>query len=85
MPASLVAAIIDAAALHGAAIPVLPVAETVKRIDGEIVTETVTAPLDPASALYSFQPQAVILAVQSYETAALREWLRVASEPRAGH
>jgi 2-C-methyl-D-erythritol 4-phosphate cytidylyltransferase/2-C-methyl-D-erythritol 2,4-cyclodiphosphate synthase len=41
VPASLVVAIIDAANRHGAAIPVLPVAETVKRIDGQIVAETV--------------------------------------------
>ena len=33
--------------------------------------------LDPASSLYSFEPQAVVMAVQWYEIAALRQWLRV--------
>lgn len=37
---SLVAAVIAGAARHGAAIPVLPVAETVKRVAGERVVET---------------------------------------------
>lgn len=43
VPAELVAAVIAAAARHGAAIPVVPVAETVKRVDrdGETVVETV--------------------------------------------
>jgi 2-C-methyl-D-erythritol 4-phosphate cytidylyltransferase/2-C-methyl-D-erythritol 2,4-cyclodiphosphate synthase len=39
--AALVGAVIDAAATYGAAIPVLPVAETIKRIDGETISETV--------------------------------------------
>lgn len=38
---ALVAAVLAAAAEHGAAIPVLPVAETVKRIDGDRVVATV--------------------------------------------
>jgi 2-C-methyl-D-erythritol 4-phosphate cytidylyltransferase / 2-C-methyl-D-erythritol 2,4-cyclodiphosphate synthase len=37
----LVTAVIAAAAMHGAAIPVLPVSETIKRIDGETISETV--------------------------------------------
>jgi 2-C-methyl-D-erythritol 4-phosphate cytidylyltransferase/2-C-methyl-D-erythritol 2,4-cyclodiphosphate synthase len=38
---ALVRAVAAAAAEHGAAIPILPVAETLKRIDGELVAETV--------------------------------------------
>ncbi len=38
---ALVAAVAEATASHGAAIPVVPVAETLKRIDGELVGETV--------------------------------------------
>jgi len=38
---SLVAAVANATALHGAAIPIVPVAETLKRIDGELVGATV--------------------------------------------
>ena len=38
---ALVEAVIDAVAAHGAAIPVLPVAETLKRVDGDRVVETV--------------------------------------------
>ena len=37
----LVAAVAAAAAAHGAAIPVLPVTDTLKRLDGELVAETV--------------------------------------------
>jgi 2-C-methyl-D-erythritol 4-phosphate cytidylyltransferase/2-C-methyl-D-erythritol 2,4-cyclodiphosphate synthase len=37
----LVEAVIDAVAAHGAALPVLPVAETLKRVDGDRVVETV--------------------------------------------
>jgi 2-C-methyl-D-erythritol 4-phosphate cytidylyltransferase/2-C-methyl-D-erythritol 2,4-cyclodiphosphate synthase len=37
---SLVGAVLDAAARHGAAIPVLPLAETVKRVAGDVVVET---------------------------------------------
>ena len=39
--AALVAAVVEAAAEHGAAIPVVPVAETLKRIDGAHVAGTV--------------------------------------------
>jgi 2-C-methyl-D-erythritol 4-phosphate cytidylyltransferase/2-C-methyl-D-erythritol 2,4-cyclodiphosphate synthase len=39
--AALVSAVAQAAARHGAAIPILPVAETLKRIDGELVAGTV--------------------------------------------
>jgi 2-C-methyl-D-erythritol 4-phosphate cytidylyltransferase/2-C-methyl-D-erythritol 2,4-cyclodiphosphate synthase len=38
---ALVSAVADAAARHGAAIPVLPVAETIKRIEGDRVAATV--------------------------------------------
>jgi 2-C-methyl-D-erythritol 4-phosphate cytidylyltransferase / 2-C-methyl-D-erythritol 2,4-cyclodiphosphate synthase len=37
----LIRAVIEATAEHGAAIPVLPIVETVKRVDGELVGETV--------------------------------------------
>lgn len=38
---ALIDAVIRATATHGAAIPVIPVAETLKRIDGDLVGETV--------------------------------------------
>ena len=38
---ALVTSVVEAAARHGAAIPVVPVVETVKRVHGDIVTETV--------------------------------------------
>jgi len=41
VPRSLVSAVVEAAAHHGAAIPVVPVAETLKRVDGDVVTATV--------------------------------------------
>ncbi len=41
--------------------------------------------LEPASSLYSFAPQAVVMAVQSYEIAALREWLRVFRDRSNAH
>ena len=43
--AALVAAVVAAAAEHGAAIPVLPVAETLKRVDGARVAATVNRTL----------------------------------------
>jgi 2-C-methyl-D-erythritol 4-phosphate cytidylyltransferase / 2-C-methyl-D-erythritol 2,4-cyclodiphosphate synthase len=53
--AELVAAVAAAAMEHGAAIPVLPVTDTLKRLDGELVAETVDR-----SALASAQtPQGV--------------------------
>ena len=39
--ADLVAAVAEATARHGAAIPIVPVAETLKRIDGDLVGATV--------------------------------------------
>ena len=39
--AALITAVVDATAVHGAAIPVVPVAETLKRIDGDLITATV--------------------------------------------
>jgi 2-C-methyl-D-erythritol 4-phosphate cytidylyltransferase/2-C-methyl-D-erythritol 2,4-cyclodiphosphate synthase len=39
--AALITAVVEAAAEHGAAIPVVPVAETLKRIDGDRVAATV--------------------------------------------
>ncbi len=41
--------------------------------------------LDAGSSLYRFEPQAVILAVQSYEPDALRTWIRVFRERSAAH
>ena len=41
VPPALVERVVAAAALHGAAIPVTPVVETLKRIDGGVVTGTV--------------------------------------------
>ncbi len=41
VPAALITAVVEAASAHGAAIPVLPVAETLKRIDGDLVAGTV--------------------------------------------
>jgi 2-C-methyl-D-erythritol 4-phosphate cytidylyltransferase/2-C-methyl-D-erythritol 2,4-cyclodiphosphate synthase len=41
VPPALVAAVVEAAARHGAAIPVVPVAETLKRIDGDRISATV--------------------------------------------
>ena len=41
VPPTLIAAVIEAAATHGAAIPVVPLAETLKRVDGERIAETV--------------------------------------------
>ena len=38
---ALISAVVEAAARHGAAIPIVPVAETLKRIDGELVGATV--------------------------------------------
>ena len=38
---ALVRAVTEAAARHGAAIPVVPVVETIKRLDGDRITETV--------------------------------------------
>ncbi len=38
---ALIAAVVEAASAHGAAIPVVPVSETLKRIDGERITATV--------------------------------------------
>ena len=46
-PAALVAAVVEAAARHGAAIPVVPVAETLKRIDGDLVAGPSIAPGSP--------------------------------------
>jgi 2-C-methyl-D-erythritol 4-phosphate cytidylyltransferase/2-C-methyl-D-erythritol 2,4-cyclodiphosphate synthase len=41
VPANLIGRIAAETAIHGAAIPIVPVAETLKRIDGELVGETV--------------------------------------------
>jgi 2-C-methyl-D-erythritol 4-phosphate cytidylyltransferase/2-C-methyl-D-erythritol 2,4-cyclodiphosphate synthase len=52
---ALVAAVLAAAAEHGAAIPVLPVAETVKRIEGDRVVATI----DRASLATAQTPQGI--------------------------
>jgi FkbH-like protein len=41
--------------------------------------------LDPSSGLYAFEPQAVVLAVQSYEIQALREWIKVFRQRSKAH
>ena len=41
VPAELITAVVEAASAHGAAIPVLPVSETIKRIEGDLIMETV--------------------------------------------
>jgi 2-C-methyl-D-erythritol 4-phosphate cytidylyltransferase/2-C-methyl-D-erythritol 2,4-cyclodiphosphate synthase len=51
----LVDAVAHAAAAHGAAIPVLPVSETLKRVEGDVVTATV----DRAGAATAQTPQGV--------------------------
>lgn len=51
----LVEAVARAAAKHGAAIPVLPVTETLKRVEGELITDTV----DRAGAATAQTPQGV--------------------------
>jgi 2-C-methyl-D-erythritol 4-phosphate cytidylyltransferase/2-C-methyl-D-erythritol 2,4-cyclodiphosphate synthase len=63
---ALVRAVAAAAAVHGAAIPVLPVAETLKRIDGERVAETV----DRSDLAAAQTPQGVrrSLLERAYET-----------------
>ncbi len=41
VPAELITAVVEAASAHGAAIPALPVSETIKRIEGDLIMETV--------------------------------------------
>jgi 2-C-methyl-D-erythritol 4-phosphate cytidylyltransferase/2-C-methyl-D-erythritol 2,4-cyclodiphosphate synthase len=53
VPAGLVERVARAARLHGAAVPVLPIAETVKRVAGDLVAET----LDRADLATSQTPQ----------------------------
>jgi 2-C-methyl-D-erythritol 4-phosphate cytidylyltransferase/2-C-methyl-D-erythritol 2,4-cyclodiphosphate synthase len=52
---ALIASVAHAAEVHGAAMPGLPVAETVKRVDGEVVSETV----DRSSLVTAQTPQGV--------------------------
>lgn len=70
-------------------VPVLRAAAFVSGIDVNVQLGDFNAYaqeiLDPASSLYSFEPQAVVMAVQWYETAALREWLRVFRERSNAH
>jgi 2-C-methyl-D-erythritol 4-phosphate cytidylyltransferase / 2-C-methyl-D-erythritol 2,4-cyclodiphosphate synthase len=56
---TLIAAVIDEAAAHGAAIPVLPVVETVKRVESGLVAETV----DRTGLGFAQTPQGVKLRV----------------------
>jgi len=56
---ALITAVIDAAATHGAAIPVLPVGETLKRVDSGVVRETV----DRTGLGFAQTPQGVQLGV----------------------
>jgi 2-C-methyl-D-erythritol 4-phosphate cytidylyltransferase/2-C-methyl-D-erythritol 2,4-cyclodiphosphate synthase len=62
---ALVGAVAHAAAEHGAAIPVVPVAETLKRVEGELVTGTV----DRSSLATAQTPQGVraSILVRAYE------------------
>ncbi|MEX1172070.1 MAG: 2-C-methyl-D-erythritol 2,4-cyclodiphosphate synthase, partial [Chloroflexota bacterium] len=53
--AALIGRVTDAASLHGAAIPVLPVVETVKRLDGDRIAATV----DRSSLAVAQTPQGV--------------------------
>src|SRR4051794_4578181 len=55
----LIAAVIDATASHGAAIPLVPVVETLKRIEGDVVGATV----DRAGLGYAQTPQGVRLGI----------------------
>jgi 2-C-methyl-D-erythritol 4-phosphate cytidylyltransferase / 2-C-methyl-D-erythritol 2,4-cyclodiphosphate synthase len=55
----LVASVIEATALHGAAIPLVPVVETLKRIDGDVVGGTV----DRAGLGYAQTPQGIRLGI----------------------
>jgi 2-C-methyl-D-erythritol 4-phosphate cytidylyltransferase/2-C-methyl-D-erythritol 2,4-cyclodiphosphate synthase len=41
VPGSLVGAVVEAAARHGAAIPVVPVAETLKLVEGDLIAATI--------------------------------------------
>jgi 2-C-methyl-D-erythritol 4-phosphate cytidylyltransferase/2-C-methyl-D-erythritol 2,4-cyclodiphosphate synthase len=55
VPAALVSAVVEAAARYGAAIPVVPVAETLKRVEGDVIAETV----DRSGLAAAQTPQAV--------------------------
>jgi 2-C-methyl-D-erythritol 4-phosphate cytidylyltransferase/2-C-methyl-D-erythritol 2,4-cyclodiphosphate synthase len=57
VPAGLIARVVDAAAAHGAAIPALPIAETVKRVVGDRVAATV----DRSELMTAQTPQAARL------------------------
>lgn len=68
-PPSLIDAVFAAAAAHGAALPAVPVADTLKRVAGDVVTETV-----PRAGLWQAQTPQV----------ARRDWLLDAYARRAG-
>ena len=75
VPPGLVGAVARAAAEHGAALPVVPIAETIKRIDGELVAATI----DRTGLATAQTPQGVrrTLLRQALTTAASdpgREW-----------
>jgi 2-C-methyl-D-erythritol 4-phosphate cytidylyltransferase/2-C-methyl-D-erythritol 2,4-cyclodiphosphate synthase len=73
--AALVARVTDSAARHGAAIPVLPVAETLKRIDGLRVVETVDrAPLAAAQTPQGFRRGILAAAYERFDPAGTDEW-----------
>ncbi len=73
--AALVARVADSAARHGAAIPVLPVAETLKRIDGLRVAETVDrAPLATAQTPQGFRRGILAAAYERFDPAGPSAW-----------
>jgi 2-C-methyl-D-erythritol 4-phosphate cytidylyltransferase/2-C-methyl-D-erythritol 2,4-cyclodiphosphate synthase len=73
--AALVARVADSAARHGASIPVLPVAETLKRIDGLRVVETVDrAPLAAAQTPQGFRRGILAAAYERFDPAGPDSW-----------
>jgi 2-C-methyl-D-erythritol 4-phosphate cytidylyltransferase/2-C-methyl-D-erythritol 2,4-cyclodiphosphate synthase len=73
--AVLVARVTDSVARHGAAIPVLPVAETLKRIDGLRVVETVDrTPLAAAQTPQGFRRGILAAAYERFDPAGPDEW-----------
>jgi 2-C-methyl-D-erythritol 4-phosphate cytidylyltransferase/2-C-methyl-D-erythritol 2,4-cyclodiphosphate synthase len=73
--AALVSAILDAAAVHGAAIPVLPVTDTIKRIAGDLVEATVDrSQLASAQTPQGFQRSLLREAFAQYPPAGPETW-----------
>jgi 2-C-methyl-D-erythritol 4-phosphate cytidylyltransferase/2-C-methyl-D-erythritol 2,4-cyclodiphosphate synthase len=73
--AGLVERVARAAARHGAAIPVLPVAETVKRVEGDRIVETIDrAPLATAQTPQAFRRSVLRAAYARRDPAGSEEW-----------